>query len=133
MGTRRNFPTMVPTRRSFRPGRQSETVFQGQNGSVSIVAFGGKFVNAQLELEFANITDEKARAILNHYESVIEDDYVVFDSGKGLGGMSDGLIADMETGTELLRYRYREPPQIQSVYPGVSTVRCSFIGLLYGV
>ena len=131
--TSRPFPNLTPTNRSYRPGRQSETVFQGQNGSTVIVAFGGKFVNSQLELQFANISDASAQLILNHYASVIEDDYVVFNTERGLKGMSAGLIGEMQTGNDLLRYRYREPPQVQSVYPGVSTVRCSFIGLLYGV
>lgn len=129
----RDFPQITPTSRSYRPGKQPETIFQSQNGATSIVAFGGKFVNAELDLEFKNIPDSTAQLILIHYESVKADDYVAFDSTRGLGGISSTLQDAMQTGNELLRYRYKEPPRIESVYPGVSTVRCAFIGILYGV
>jgi len=130
---KREFPNIKPSSRTYSPGRQSETVFQSQNGAVSIVAFGGQFVNAVLELEFANISDLATRAIILHYQSVVADDYVSFKEGNAFDGMTTDLTTVVETGNGLLRYRYREPPRIQSVFPGVSTVRCSFIGILEGV
>ena len=129
----REFPDLIPSSRTYRPGRQPETQFQAQNGAVSIVAFGGRFVNAELDLEFRNITDYQARLILLHYQSVLDDDYVAFTVDGPLDGMGVDLTTIMETGRDLLRYRYKAPPTIQSVYPGISTVQCSFIGLLYGV
>ena len=128
----RKFPELTPTSRSYTPGRQSETVFQSQNGASVLVQFGGRFVNSQMELIFANINDQDAKAILAHYESVLDDDYVTFSDTRGLGGMNATLQAGIQTGKELLRYRYSNPPQLTSVYPGVSTVKCSFVGLLYG-
>ena len=128
----RKFPELTPTSRSYRPGRQPETVFESQNGSTVLVQFGGRFVNSEIDLEFRNISDQDARLILVHYESVQEDDYVVFTDNRGLGGMDDTLQQAMQTGQDLLRYRYKEPPELRSVFPGVSTVRCSFVGLLYG-
>jgi len=129
----RAFPAIRPSSRTYSPGRQPETVFQSQNGAVSIVAFGGKFVNSILELEFANISDLKASQILRHYESVIENDYVTFRADNAFDGMTLDLTTACGLESDLLRYRYREPPRIQSVFPGVSTVRCVFIGLLRGV
>ena len=129
----RDFPQLTPTSRSYRPGRKPETVFESQNGSTVLVQFGGSFVNAEIDLEFRNISDADARLILVHYDSVQDDDYVVFSDTRGLGGMGATLQQAIQTGQELLRYRYKAPPQLQSVYPGISTVRCSFIGLLYGV
>ena len=130
--TARSFPQLTPTARSYKPGRIPETVFTGQNGSVSFVQFGGAFVNAELTLTFANIADASAADILTHYNSMSGDDNVLFGDTRGLGGMGAKLQGKMETGRELLKYRYNGPPEVTSVYPGLSTVTCSFIGYLYG-
>ena len=129
----REFPQITPSSRTYRPGRQPETVFQAQNGATTVIAFGSRFVDAELDMEFRNITDEVANQILEHYQTVRGDDYVVFGENRGLGGISENLRNSMQTGRDILRYRYKQPPEIQSVYPGVSTVRVSFIGILYGV
>ena len=128
----RRFPSLTPTGRRYVPGRLPETRFESQNGSTVFVQFGGAFVNAQLELTFQNIRDEDAQAILVHYRSVVGDDYVTFDANHGLGGMTENLITQVDTGKDTLRYRYNGPPEVTSVYTGVSSVNCSFIGYLYG-
>ena len=128
----RRFPSLTPTGRKYIPGRLPETRFQSQNGATTFVQFGGYFVNAKLELTFQNIRDEDAQAILVHYGSVVGDDHVTFDIGHGLDGMKDGLRNAIENGKGTLRYRYDGPPEVVSVYPGVSSVSCSFIGYLYG-
>ena len=128
----RQFPQLTPSARSYKPGRIPETVFTAQNGSTTFVQFGGAFVNAELTLTFTNINDEDAAEILAHYNSVVCDDSVVFSNTRGLGGMSNNLIDLVENGRDLLKYRYDGPPQIESVYPGVSNVTCAFIGYLYG-
>ena len=130
---KRQFPEITPTGRSFKPGQVPQTTFTSQNGATTFVQFGGRFVNCELQLTFNNIQDLEAREILDHYASVVGDDYVTFSSSRGLGGMASTLIGSIETGSELLRYRYKEPPALRSVYPGVSTVQCTFTGFLYGV
>jgi len=129
----RQFPQLTPTARSYTPGKQPETIFESQNGSTVLIQFGGKYVNAELDLEFKNISDQDAQVILNHYESMQGDDYVTFADTRGLGGMDSSLQGVIQTGKQLLRYRYKNPPKLSSVYPGVSTVNCSFVGFLYGV
>lgn len=128
----RPFPTLTPTARSYKPGRVPETVFTSQNGSSTFIQFGGAFVNAELSLTFANISDQDAADILQHYSSVVGDDRVTFGDNKAFGGMGAKLQGKMEDGTGLLKYRYDGPPQVTSVYPGVSTVTCQFIGYLMG-
>ena len=130
--SRRLFPELTPTGRKYTPGRIPETIFESQNGATTFVQFGGAFVNARLELEFRNIRDADAVAILGHYGSVTQDDYVAFNDNHGLGGMSNPLQDSVEDGDGILRWRYDRPPELQSVYPGVSSVSCSFIGFLYG-
>ena len=131
--TIRAFPSnIVPTGRSYRPGKRPETVFEAQNGAVSLIQYGQQFVNAELTLAFANINDEEATDLLNHYASVVDDDYVVFSNSNGWQGIGIDLQRVMQNGQGVLRWRYKEPPQVQSIYPGISTVQLQFIGLLYG-
>ena len=128
----RDFPSLAPTARTYRPGRLPETTFTAQNGATTFVQFGNTFVNAMLSLEFKNISDSDAADILSHYLSVVEDDSVRFNFKRGFNGMSSELTDQMESGDDTLRWRYAEPPEVSSVYPGVSTVQCSFEGFFYG-
>ena len=129
----RRFPGLTPTSRRYKPGQLPETRFESQNGATTFIQFGGAFVNAELELVFQNIRDDDARQILAHYRSVVGDDYVTFDKDHGLGGMADALITQVDTGSTELRYRYEGPPELESIYPGVSSDSCRFIGNLNGV
>ena len=125
-------PDIPPTSRTYKPGKIPETVFQAQNGAKSIVAYGQHFVDAELSLTFANIDDNEVNRIIQHYDRVKSGDYVVFGPREGLQGMSEALIDYLQTGDQLLKWRYSDAPQIQSVYPGVSTVQLQFVGILYG-
>ena len=130
----RIFPAQIsPTSRTYRPGKLPETRFQGLNGAVSFVQYGNNFVDAELTLNFANINDDKVLEILQHYSSVVGDDWVAFSPSNGLQGMGADLVNNgIETGTKILKWRYQEPPQVQSIYPGISSVQLQFIGVLYG-
>ena len=129
----RPFPTdIIPTSRTYKPGKFPETRFEARNGAVSLIQYGQNFVNAELTLSFANINDGRATQILQHYAEVLGDDYVSFDGNAGFQGMNAELIGSLESGSGLLRWRYNDAPQVTSVYPGVSTVQVQFIGYLYG-
>ena len=130
--TARDFPEITPSSRTYKPGTLPKTVFTGQNGATTFIQFGNTFVNAELSLEFRNISDSKAADILAHYSSVTGDDYVRFGAKRGLGGMSSTLQEQVETGRQTLRWRYSGPPEVSSVYPGVSNVQCKFEGYFYG-
>ena len=125
---------IIPTSRTYKPGKFPETRFEARNGSTSFVQYGQNFVDAELTLNFANINDGQVLEILQHYSSVVGDDYVRFGRAKGFQGMGIDLFENgIESGDDLLRWRYKEPPQVQSVYPGISSVQLQFIGVLYGV
>lgn len=131
--TMRPFPTdIIPTSRTYKPGKLPETRFEARNGSVSLIQYGQNFVNAELTLNFANINDGRAMQILQHYATVLGDDYVSFDGNAGFQGMNAELIGSLESGRNLLRWRYNDAPQVTSVYPGISSVQLQFIGFLYG-
>ena len=86
-----------------------------------------------LQLQFRNISDDRAAEIINHYNSIVDDEWVRFSGTHGLGGINTSLYNVVEKGDDKLRWRYDGAPKITSVYPGVSTVACSFIGYFYGV
>ena len=132
MGVKRDFPQLVPSSRQYKPGRLPETIFEAQNGATTFVQFGNQFVNAELSMTFKNITDDQAADIINHYRSVLENDWVAFNSTRGLTGLGSNLYNAYDRGDDKLRWRYRNPPQVTSVYPGISTVSCSFTGFFYG-
>ena len=123
---------IIPTSRTYKPGRLPETQFEARNGAVSFVQYGQNFVNAELTLNFANINDGRALEILQHYERVLGDDFVIFDNNAGFQGMDAALAGGLQDGRGLLRWRYSDAPQITSVYPGVSSVQVQFTGFLYG-
>lgn len=127
------FPAYIPpTSRTYKPGKIPETVFTSANGSKSIVAYGQHFVDAELTLTFANIDDNEVNRIIQHYDLVKSGDYVVFGVDEGFQGMGEQLINFLQTGDQLLRWRYADAPQIQSVQLGVSTVQVQFVGILFG-
>ncbi len=127
------FPSyIIPTSRTYKPGRLPETRFEARNGAVSFVQYGQNFVNAELTLNFANINDGRALEIVQHYERVLGDDFVIFDNNAAFQGMNAELAGGLQNGRGLLRWRYSDAPQITSVYPGVSTVQVQFVGFLYG-
>jgi len=126
------FPALVPSRRSFKPGTKAITTFTSQNGATTFIEFGNRFVGASMDLEFRNIPDDDANAIFLHYESLGEDDSITFTRESGLYGIDQNLYISMNKGNGPIRFRYKEPPTIESVYPGISTVRCSFVGYLFG-
>lgn len=139
------FPTLTPTRRAYTPPRFPSTEFQGLNGAVTTIQFGQKAVDSRLELTFQNITDEQAYEIFENYELVMngrddatgEVDYVDLN-GQMVGVAHRPLAYEMSQDPrgnprqDLLRYRYAEPPKIESIFPGRSTVSIVLRGYFDG-
>lgn len=139
----RRFPNLTPTSRSFSPGKYPQTMFEAQNGAVSVVRYASKPVNATLQLTFQNISDYDADSLIDHYHSVNDDwDYAFFPVNHPVLGGMDASSAVSSSGGDLernlagqpggLRWRYTEPPRITSVFPNVSTVECSLTAYLDG-
>ena len=129
------FPNLKPTTRDYTPGSYPQTEFQAQNGAVSIVRFGNRRVDARLNLTFSNITDAEATAILRNYELVNGNwGSVLFPPFTADAGISDADLSLFmrEQNQSGLLYRYASPPVVTSVYPGISSVSCEFVGILDG-
>lgn len=126
------FPNLKPSKRSYEPGTYPQTEFQAQNGAKTIVRYGDRRVDSRLQLVFENIPDADAASILANYEAVNADwNYVTFTKDDGGAGAGTSLAPYLrESGGSGLKYRYDGPPQVTSVYPGLSTVSCTFVGVL---
>lgn len=99
-----------------------------------MIRYGQKPYNAELTLTFANINDVDAARIVNHYEERMANfSSVTFTNTTGLAGLGSTLSSQVSESESGLTWRYAEPPQVESVYPGISTVTCTFIGYLDGV
>ena len=126
-------PDLVPTSRSYTPGVFSEKLFTAQNGAVSRIRFGNRLSNSNLSLTFENITDAQVAQLIEHYYSVMRGDFRAEFSSKnvanGVGLNLSYWILEVHTG---LNWKYKGPPQVTSVRPGLSTVSCVFTGELEG-
>lgn len=125
------FPSIKPSTRSYVPGTFPQSVFESQNGTKTVIRFGNRAVNSQLGLSFDNITNAQAAQIIKNYEQVNSAwDYVTFTDVDAIVGVNNTQLSNyMKESGSGLKYRYSEPPSIQSSVPGRSSVTCSFVGV----
>lgn len=137
------FPSIKPSSRSYTPGVIPKEIFRAQNGATSAVQFGKRVVDSKLQLAFNNIRDEQAMEIFQNYidSSGVDGDgnwdYVTFPfeavNGAMTGINSDGLRRVIAETPGYRKFRYSNPPQITSVFPGRSSVTVELTGYLDGV
>ena len=66
MATFSPFPNIKPSSRTYTPGKYPQTEFVAQNGAKTVLRYGDKQVDAKLTLNFTNISDSQAFAILEN-------------------------------------------------------------------
>jgi hypothetical protein len=144
MATAHIFPAnLVPTSRSFVPGVYPQSEFQGLNGAVTTIQFGVKSVDCMLSMTFANISDDNAWLIMDNYNKVMSGrdekgnaDYVDLEGQmKGIQNVDMSYqISQNPVGNPrpVLRWRYSQPPEFTSVFPGRTTVSVNLRGYLEG-
>ena len=141
MTTRRPFPSIKPSSRSYKPGTYPSTTFESLDGTKTHIRYGNKRVNATLQLGFFNISDEDASRIMKNYEDVNSSwDLVTFTRFDGLSGVSRTSVNNnpslyswmLEGSAENggLGWRYAQPPTVTSTFKGRSNVSCSFVACL---
>lgn len=122
------FPDLTPTSRTFESGDYPVKTFKAQNGSEVRILYGTTRTNMKLSMTFANIPDDDAQSILDHYDEV-QGTFQTFVVGavpkKGWDGQNIAISA-RDNGN---KYRYEGPPQQVQVRPGISTVTVSLIGV----
>jgi len=126
------FPALVPSGRRYNPGKYPQGEFKALNGATTTLRYGNRRYDAELELTFQNITDSNAALLLALYEqTTVTDDWITFTAADGAVGASPELADYLrEVGGSGLRWRFAEPPSVDSVVPGRSSVQCSFVGRL---
>jgi len=121
------FPALTPSSRSFDPGNYPVKAYNAQDGAEIRFLYGDKRVAAKLQLTYTNITDANAEEFIDHFDDM-NGTFELFDLPTGkdaLGGWSEETATlDAPEGS---KWRYAQPPQLNSVYPGVSSVTVNLI------
>lgn len=121
------YPQLVPTQRSFDPGDFPVKAFRAQNGAEVRYLYGNKRVGMAMSLTYANIPDADAEAFIAHFHAM-QGTYQQFQLNEpaltsGWAGSASWLGPE-HYGS---RWRYKEAPRVQAVYPGISTVQVELV------
>jgi len=131
------FPTIRPTTRTFTMGDYPSKTYRSLSGVIFKRAFGNRQTGYTLDLTFRNIGDTSelrplsgtAKQIIDHYNDVDG----TFSSFRLPNRMFAGMDSDLESLIQAptdINWRYAQPPQVQSVKSGVSTVTVNLVGEL---
>ena len=131
------FPQIAPTSRNFSYGDYPVKATNMMNGFETRILFGNMRFNAELQLQYANISDAEAVAFLKHFDTVTGtfEQFNIGASGdpSATAGPKKGATAELGRqipGEGAGTWRYKQPPQVVSVYPGVSSVSVTLIAVL---
>ena len=127
------FPVLVPSGRSFNAGNFPVKTYAAQDGGEVRILYGNKRVGMTLQLTYQNIADASAKNFIEHFHEM-KGTYTRFTIGTksrdGWGSddnSDDKWLGAVEWGSQ---WRYAQSPQLQSVYPGISTVTVNLIAAL---
>ena len=127
------FPSLTPSSRRFTPGVYPVKVYRTLSGIAARRTFGDLPYGAKLELEYRNVPDATVNTLLDHYHSQTSLNRRFNLSSNVTAGMSSEVAAEV-TSTAAdrgnLRYQYEQPPQVESVRPGIYNVSISLLGEL---
>lgn len=131
------FPNIKPTTRSFTMGDYPSKTYRSLSGTIFKRAFGNKQTGYTLNLTFRNIGDTSelrslsgtAKQIIDHYNDV-DGTFSSFTLPARVFEGMDNDFRDLIRNPSNVKWRYAEPPQVQSVKSGVSTVAISLVGEL---
>lgn len=122
------FPSFAPSSRSFMPGIYPQRSYRALSGIVTKRTFGNAPSQSTLDMTFDNVVDSTAAAIVNHYRSQTAINKRFQLSETTMGGMNSGLVGIANGTIDNLRFEYKDPPSVQSVRPGRSSITVSLIG-----
>lgn len=127
------FPTIEPTSRSFVAPKWPTTGIISQSGVTTRRLWGSRPSQAQLTLTFANISDDNAALILAAYNSAkgattdVTLPTVIFN---GASTTLTGWLNTSSTGAGMKWFFSEDPPTVESIVPGRSTVSLRLIAEL---
>lgn len=117
------FPSVTPTSMDFTAPEFPVKSNSSLSGVVSRRIFGNRGSRAVLSMNFDNLTDAVAVEFLNAWKEAkgpfdsLTVPAIVFD------GADATLSAYLTDGGDALTWHFAEPPQLQRVKPGISSVR----------
>lgn len=126
-----SFPALRPSSRRFRLPTYPVTESKAQSGLTSLRLWGSKAGDGRLELRFTNITDSEALQISQAYENAQGPvDSLTLPSELFSG--ADQQLSDFikGAGKGITWHFTREPPDIESVVNGISSVSVTLVGQL---
>ena len=131
------FPNIKPTTRSFTMGDYPSKTYRSLSGTIFKRAFGNKQTGYTLNLTFRNIGDMSelrtrsgtAKQIIDHYNDV-DGTFSSFTLPARVFEDMDNDFRDLIRSPSNINWRYAQPPQVQSVKSGVSTVTVNLVGEL---
>jgi len=128
----------VPTSRSFRAGKWPITTATSQSGVRSKRLWGSLASGGSLSLTYANFPDNIAKDFIDSWQDTKGGtDYLETSDGNGIesndpmfDGMSNSMKARILSATTGARWTYAQEPIVESVAPGISTVKIELIAEL---
>ena len=123
------FPAIKPTTRNFTLGQIPTKIYRALSGATTKRSFGNRAYGYQIQLEFENISDATTKQIIDHYNNS-KGGFERFTLPDDLfAGMNTTLKGTIQAPTAI-QWEYAVPPDIESVYTGLSRVRVSLAGEL---
>jgi len=127
------FPTIEPTSRRFLAPKWPTTGVVSQSGVTTRRLWGSRPSQAQLDLTFANITDDNAALIIGAYNSAkgatidLTLPSIIFN---GASANLKGWLDTTSTGAGMKWFFNEEPPNVESISPNRSTVTVRLVAEL---
>lgn len=129
-----SFPDIVPTSRSFSAPTWPTTSTTSQSGVISRRLWGSSPSKASLSLTYSNISDTNAALILNAYNTAKGATTDLTLPSSVLTGMGSSLTLRWATAIASAGLKWyfseNEPPSVESVVPGRSTVKVTLVAEL---
>lgn len=123
------FPRIKPTTRAFKLGSFPVKVYRALSGATVKRAFGNRATGYELQLGFDNISDETASQLMAHYISTSGGFERFTLPIQVFAGMEEALRTYILAPTSI-RWEYAGPPEVQSVFLGISRVSITLLGEL---
>lgn len=127
------FPSVEPTSRSFTAPRWPTSGLTTQSGVTTRRLWGSRPSQAQLQLQFSNITDDNAALIVKAYndaKGATTDLTLPPAIFNGASTTLKGWLDTTSTGAGMLWFFTEEPPTVESVAPNRSSVRVTLVAEL---
>jgi hypothetical protein len=126
------FPAIVPTSRTYVPPRWPVTEARAQSGAVSTRLWGSLPGDGLLNLGYANITDASAALFIDAHRLARGPVIALVMPAEVFAGAAGALAAAISAANTGLTWHFPQddPPRVDSVIPGRSSVTVNLIARL---